>query len=276
MPAAGRLSDRLELFFGARSEAMCRVYARIAEADAGSDWRITGTLTGPECVYGETLPATFRFADRGPNGPPLAEALVPEPNLWTPEMPHLYRADVQIACGDAVVERVERIFGIRPLGATPRGLRFAGKGWALRGVRAEAADDDDLRHWHAADTAMVVAHPHDGLCQAASRTGVLIVAELIGAAIDELRRLSRWPAVGLVSLPSTVRQLPPGVGRNLLFAQKFAAGEAIAPAEGIDLVFCEVADHAKLPPGANDCLLPIVAVRPARSATSVGQGLRPV
>ena len=41
----------------------------------------------------------FAFVDRGPGASLLAEAIVPEPCFWTPEMPHLYQAEVQLRRG---------------------------------------------------------------------------------------------------------------------------------------------------------------------------------
>ena len=58
--------------------------------------QLTGTLAGPSCLYAKTLQATFSLVDRGPGESLLAEAIVPEPCFWTPEMPQLYQADVQL------------------------------------------------------------------------------------------------------------------------------------------------------------------------------------
>jgi len=270
-----RWMEQVELFSGAWSEALCRVYARldVDSPDITANWQLTGTLTGPTCAYGETLPATFRFVDRGPGGPPLAEALVPEPNAWTPEMPHLYQAVVELREGATLLARTGRMFGIRPLGAAGAGLRYAGKGWVLRGVHGADSSLVDLAAWHAAETALVVSHPGDDLCEAASRDGVLIVAELSNSYVDEIHRLSRWPAVGLVSLSASAEPLPRAIARNLLVGRRLSAeSDRWDMDPRSDVVFVELGASVEPLTEFMDCPLPVIAVRPADAFSNVETG----
>jgi hypothetical protein len=268
MSATSTNDDRLDLFVGGMSQAVCRVYARWANSVVEGA-QLTGTLTGPTCLYGETLPATSRFLDRGPGGPPLAEATVPEPSFWTPQMPQLYQARVQLRRGDQLQAEVTRSFGIRPLGAAGMRLRLDGKAWVLRGVMRDDVTEEELPGWHDSDTALVVPCPSDTLCEAASRIGVLIVAVLAEADGNEIRRLSRWPAVGIVSLPAGSAPQVANLGHNLLLAERFGAGQPVVPAAWADLVICEVDDPSRF--DAAQLFKPVLACRPLRTTSSVNR-----
>ena len=124
-------SDRLELFFGEAADSLAHVYARLRGSDSHSQLQLTGTLRGPSCLYAKTLPATFSLADRGAGNSLLAEAILPEPCFWTPEMPQLYQADVQLRQHGEILAQASRSFAIRRLGAQRRKLMFDGKGWVL-------------------------------------------------------------------------------------------------------------------------------------------------
>ncbi len=62
----------------------------------------------------------------------MAAAIVPEPCFWTPDMPQIYQAIVELRQAGNVVARAERIVGMRTLGATGRKLFYDGKRWVLR------------------------------------------------------------------------------------------------------------------------------------------------
>src|SRR5690606_21870743 len=106
---------------GQASPAETRVYARLV-GEHPRDVQLSGTLSGPYCEYAHTLPATVRFTDLGPGPMPLAEAIVPDPCFWTPELPYLYQASVEVRREGNEIARLEQTFGFRPLG--PRGRRF--------------------------------------------------------------------------------------------------------------------------------------------------------
>lgn len=270
--STSELAERLEIFFGAASEAMCRVYARLERSQLDEVGQLSGTLSGPSCQYAATLPATFSFVDRGPGESVLAEAAVPEPCFWTPQMPHLYQADVQLRLGEKVLFQVQRTFGIRPLGIGGQSLRYHGKAWVLRGVRAEELSSIDLREWHDAETAMLVRNPDDALCEMASRLGVLIVADLASADPGELRRLSRWPAVGVVAMPDSGAIDLAQLGRNVVPAQRIAADEPVLPASWARAAICELGEADRVPEGVADCAIPLIAFRPAGKLKDVAEG----
>ena len=86
---------QLELFFGDASDAVARVYARLPCDETTTGSQLTGELIGPECRFAQTLSARIPFQDRGPGESLLAEAVVPDPCFWTPELPMLYKARIE-------------------------------------------------------------------------------------------------------------------------------------------------------------------------------------
>ena len=83
-------------------EARLVVRAR-AEGDA-----LRGHVTGPFCDRAQTLPATLPLRAIEHGDQLLAEAVVPDPCFWTPELPFQYR--VQIEIGD---EKFEEMIALR-------------------------------------------------------------------------------------------------------------------------------------------------------------------
>jgi hypothetical protein len=264
-------SDRLELFFGEASDALCRVYARLRGASQ-PNLRLAGGLRGPSCPYAHTLEATLPLVDRGPGSSLLAQAIVTEPSFWTPDMPHLYRANVELLDGQRVVARARRPLGLRTLGALGRKLLFDGKRWVLRGVLADEVPHTDLPAWHDAGATIVARNPTDALLDEASRLGVLVVAQLASHEAHEIRRLSRWPAVGMVSLPAAATLDLAGLAHNLVLAGSFAAGQAVAPAPWAQVALCELDDPAAFAQRIADCPAAVIAVRPAGVLQSVPLG----
>jgi hypothetical protein len=260
-------AERLELIFGAASDAMGRVYARLKRPAGRDNLRLAGTLAGPECRYADTLRAKYSFVDRGSPSFLFAEALVPEPCFWTPQMPHFYQADVELLDGDRAVARASRIFGIRRLGAAGRTLMFEGKSWVLRGMMADELPRTDLAGWHEADAAMVVRNPNDAVCDAASRVGVLLVAELGTNEVPQIVRLRRWPAVGIVVVTGPADHDLRGEGHNAILAQRLPAGGP-APAPWAQAALVEAGA------GFENLQVPRIALRPAGQLETVEEGRR--
>jgi hypothetical protein len=249
--------DALELFFGEATDAEARVYARLPWDGPLDGWRLTGTLTGPECRFAKTLPAKFDFHDLGPGQGLLAEAIVTEPCFWTPDLPFLYRCTVELrmtGAGGAAeapvyssrsavmsphVEHgihsaassrrsvrstlVERWFGIRRLGAIGRSLYLDGKRWVARGVCRDQADISDLAAAREASAVLRVGPPDNALCLEASHLGVPLLVNLDGdnrQLAAEIRRLGQWPAVFAIILDpaAAISTEHRAAARNALFA----------------------------------------------------------
>jgi hypothetical protein len=312
LPAAKRLLEAasatapdtgLQLFFGPATETEARVYAHWDDAanagaaegtlpkvpTAPATVRLSGMLRGPECRYAHTLPVNFPLNEMPPTAAAttpgrLAEAWIPDPCFWTPAMPFLYRYELR---RDELssTRQTTGIVGIRRLGASGANLLLDRKRWVLRAARTRELNENSLAGWHDSSLAAVVESPDDALCEAASRLGVLLVADLSAPGIDlaaELVRLRRWPAVGVAIVADEKAASPLSserlrrLARNLLFAQRASADRPIMPASWAQMLFCDfsaggavvasLSNDGALAANLTACTLPVVAVRSAESS----------
>ncbi len=126
----------LEVFSGAADPAEARVYAVTSNTDSNlveNGWQLSGHLVGPQCDFAHTLPARIPFrAERSSNS--VAEAIVPDPCFWTPELPFLYRAELNLQQGERAASRHTQTIGIRRFGNRGSAFYFDTKRFVLRGV----------------------------------------------------------------------------------------------------------------------------------------------
>jgi hypothetical protein len=252
---------------------LCRVYARLRGPEVGQDCQLGGALVGPTCRYGETLIAKFALRDRGPGESLLAEAVIPEPCFWTPDMPHLYEAHVELRRDGQPIASAARVVGIRNLGVRGRKLIYDGQRWVLRGASVEFPTTD-FAPWRDSGTAMVVRCPDDALCDEASRGGVLLVATLQGHEADQIRRLARWPAVSMAIFPSGTHVDLSGLKTNLLLAERFPPGQPIAPQPWSSVAVCGIDDARQSIDAIARCPVAVIAARPAGKFASVPEARR--
>jgi beta-galactosidase/beta-glucuronidase len=114
------MSSEIEIVAGDVTDVEARVTARYHGDRTGVVLR--GTLRGPFCENARTLTAEFIFREIGTSA--HVETLVPDPCMWTPEMPHLYQADVEAWQGDERVAAYHGTIGLRRL-APRRPVDFA-------------------------------------------------------------------------------------------------------------------------------------------------------
>jgi hypothetical protein len=182
-------------------------------------------------------------------------------------LPYLYRAHVELWRGREVLAACERPFGIRPLGARGRRFYYEGKPWVLRAVSGTVGSDE-LTACHEASAALFVDNPDDDLCDAASRCGVLLVANLDAGIPANLRRLSRHAAVGFIVIRNDLGDVDPrSLAPNVVLVQPIDAAKEpprpwahalLCPAEQID-------EHATATG------LSLIAYRSAAATTTVAQ-----
>jgi hypothetical protein len=303
------LEDRLDVFHGVADPAVARVYARlrVAEGECGplEELTLKGRLVGPECAFAHTLPLRMPFleVERAGSGDPrttvgpratkqaaaglLAEAVVPDPCFWTPELPFFYRAEIELRRGADVLWRCERMLGIRRLGVRGQSLWFDGKRFVLRGAgrgRGEMGSGEwgmgnEEEFARESWTAVVTAEPGDEICEMASRRGVLVVADLTELAktcraaeiTSHLRRLAQWPAVGIAVLggDAVVEHDVHSRVPNLLLAQLVATDEPWNLASWAQIAFAEVSQPREFAHKTADCTAPIVAVRRLTRETTI-------
>ena len=108
--------DELELSVGEASPMEARVFARLPLAAAdrgdGDDLQLGGRLVGPECELARTLQTSVPFVARAAEGALMAQAVVVDPCFWTPELPFLYRAKLELRRKGQVVGRHEQVLGL--------------------------------------------------------------------------------------------------------------------------------------------------------------------
>jgi beta-galactosidase/beta-glucuronidase len=93
---------------GEVSDLEARVIVRFADENV----QLSGCLRGPFCETAHTLPAEYPLVRlAGQNS--AAEAIVTDPCAWSPELPHLYRVEVEAIRGDAVVATYYGELGLR-------------------------------------------------------------------------------------------------------------------------------------------------------------------
>jgi hypothetical protein len=111
------MSDEIEIFVVDVNDVEGHVLARFKRTnsthDGGQPIVLSGTLRGPYCETARTLPAEFAFRDLGPQQTGLAEAIVPDPCVWSPELPHLYQVEVKARQDDRVVASYQGMIGLR-------------------------------------------------------------------------------------------------------------------------------------------------------------------
>jgi hypothetical protein len=287
-------SSGVQLYFSQATETGCRVHAVWNTTPDSAAGEPQALLYGPESPYAATLRARHPIARRPGAADKPAEAWIAEPCFWTPTAPYVYRYEFRFP---PPAGPVTGLFGIRRLSVQGDHLVFDHKHWVLRGAKAEARDEIEMSEitlghsargegsgslstagqrfslaaWHETPLAAAVDHPPDRFCELASRLGVLLVARVAGDGDlgAELRRLARWPAVGIAILAAAPSDDDPRRhARNLLLSQSVSAEAAIEPAAWAQLLFCEVADAAGFARKVAGCRLPIVAVRPSEVGLS--------
>ena len=113
------MPGEIEIFVRDVSDVEGHVYARYKLSAAEGERRasapivLRGTLRGPYCEGTRTLPAQIAFRDLGPKEMGLAEAIVPDPCVWSPDLPHLYQVDVEAWQGDRLVAEYHGMIGLR-------------------------------------------------------------------------------------------------------------------------------------------------------------------
>lgn len=271
------LMRHIEVFSGSADPTEARVYAVAALAEEfrlePKQFQWNGHLIGPECEFAHTLSARIPFVHRPADESLLAEAIVPDPCFWTPELPFLYRAVLELRRDDEPSVKIDRQIGIRRLGIRGRDLYFEGKRFVLRGIGGNSEWESPLemaflrQTW----TAVVISWPTKELCELASKCGILIVADLRtaetdssrGAAAETVRTVARWPAVVMAivdanTLPSIEIR---GAVHNLLIGQYVTAAEHLSVAENAQIIFAKVGEPDDFAHWAMNCNRPVIAVR---------------
>jgi hypothetical protein len=133
------MSDAFEILLGDVNDVEAHVIARYRGSEpTDAPVQLGGTLRGPYCESSRTLPAEFTFqstqslppnVDHGKDASrnkATAKAVVPDPCLWSPELPHLYQADLEARVGARVIARYHGSIGLRRTSPRRQGIAFPG------------------------------------------------------------------------------------------------------------------------------------------------------
>ncbi len=101
-------SEGFTIEVGEVSDLEARVIVRYVDDDV----RLCGCLRGPFCEKAHTLPAEYPLV-RLAGQASAAEAIVTDPCAWSPELPHLYRVEVEAIRGDAEAAAYHGELGLR-------------------------------------------------------------------------------------------------------------------------------------------------------------------
>ena len=290
LPNRESLAEQLELFFGDAHVGEARVYARLPGVDS-STWQLGGQLIGPECCYSHTLRATIPFrslrnpaasTEATPAAGVLAEAILPDPCFWSPELPLLYRANIELRgrtvdATNAILQKVERVIGIRRLGVRGKSLYLDGGSWVPRGVRSDRSAIEFLAAARVAQVLLYVREADEAFLSEASHTGIPLAVELAGDGghlAAELRRLAHWPAAffAIIDAGQPLDLDPRRVARNILLAAKIRHGSVVSAPTWAQVVWFELANGESVPPELNSRGVPVIVSRPRTSAGDLTAG----
>ena len=267
--------DKLMLYCGSVNAMETRVRAWLP-GTVENDLQLTGSVLGPHCEFARTLPATVPFRPTATSSGIQSVAVVPDPCLWTPELPMLYEVRVELRREGDVVAAVQRPLAIRKFEPRGRDLNLSGKRWVLRGARRSNVAPGPLSSWHEAGAAMLLSDFDEALASDAARLGVPLVALTRGTTREviaaELRCLACSPAVVIAAIDAGA-DLPDDIGLAAIDIRLAAHSPAQRVPDTLprwaSLLLCESDDAVAIGRAATDREFPVIALRPAEHAPDI-------
>lgn len=199
------------------SPAQAEVHLLVTPGQRTPTTEVRGRLMGPSCPYSNTVEVAYplRPLHEAAEGEAMAcRVIVPEPSLWEPESPFLYRGPVELWQDGARQDRVTLSHGLRQIQLGPRGLRVNGRPLTLRGREVGRLSDDEALALRRAGCNLLVAPASEAtasLWDTADRLGFLVLGRVADADEETLRRLA-----DLDRHPSCLGWLAPGDLRDRL------------------------------------------------------------
>jgi hypothetical protein len=194
------------------SPAQAEVHVLVTPEQRTPATEVRGRLMGPSCPYSNTVEVAYTLRPLpAAEGEALAcRVIIPEPSLWEPESPFLYRGPVELWQDGARQDRVTVSHGLRQIQLGPRGLRVNGRPLALRGREVDRLSDDEARALRRAGCNLLVVSAAEAtvpLWDTADRLGFLVLGRVADAGEETRRRLA-----GLDRHPSCLGWLVPAPG----------------------------------------------------------------
>jgi hypothetical protein len=123
----------IEISVGDVNDVEAHVFARYVVAESAcaqpaetETVKLRGTLSGPYSTQTRTLPAEIKFRDLGPQRSGLAQAVVPDPCIWSAELPQFYRVDVEAVRNEQIVAEYHGHVGLKRAKPRRGGIAFPG------------------------------------------------------------------------------------------------------------------------------------------------------
>lgn len=172
------------------AEAEVWIIVRVERLTATTEVR--GRLMGPACPYSSTIEVAYPLrplAHPPAEVPPLTRRIViPEPSLWEPVSPFLYRGPVELWQDGERCDRVTVTRGLCFAALKPDGLHWNGKLLSLHGRRVAGLAEDEARSLRQAGINLLLAPVQEAETWAlADRLGFLVIGELPSFDDDLLR-----------------------------------------------------------------------------------------
>jgi hypothetical protein len=157
------------------AEAILAVHVRPARLD--DDTRIVGRFMGPMCPFATTIEVAYHLRGRLTTSDTITtKAVIPEPSLWEPTTPHLYRLRVELWQGQDLCDMVQISHGLCRLNLGPRGLRVNGNVTKLTGVVASSIREEQaLVLRENGVNLLIVKEWEDSLQEVAERLGFFVL-----------------------------------------------------------------------------------------------------
>jgi hypothetical protein len=163
------------------------VYISVYPEALTSSTQVRARLVGPTCPYAATVEVAYPLREHRreyeSTGIPgvHARAVVPEPNLWTPAAPFLYRAVIELWQRGERCDRRSLSHGFRQIHLVPKGLRLNASLLCVKGaVRSDLPEAEALA-LHAAGTNTILAPVSENtaaLWETADRIGFLMLGRI--------------------------------------------------------------------------------------------------
>ncbi len=190
--------SRVEIAAGKLTPQRASLFCGVPDCLPAHGWSLSGKVTGPRSILGATLPAAFELRDLGPGPSVLAQADVLEPVYWSPEIPAIYRLELELRRHGSVVEQMNHLYGIRWLDIRGGAFAWQGRRTILRGSVGQADVGDS-------ELTSCLPNPDFADCLASQASGATILAEWSHSnrpLAECVREWSKSPAVIAVLVPA--------------------------------------------------------------------------
>jgi hypothetical protein len=115
--------------------AQCELRVVVVPEQPAADLELRGRLTGPRCLYSETVEIAYPLRPLPSEAGLLrARTVIEEASLWEPQTPFLYEGVLELWQAGVLIDRTHLAHGVRQLVLGRHGLRLNGQPFVVRGV----------------------------------------------------------------------------------------------------------------------------------------------